>query len=75
MSYNRKKERDNAQLAKRKRVNRFKTIIVAGVVILIGTSVILNIILVFKVLHLESQINKLYSQNSVVITQDDLELI
>lgn len=74
MSYNRKKEGKNAQLARRKRVNRFKTIIVAGVVILIGTSVILNIVLVFKVLHLESQINKLYSQTPVVITQNDLKL-
>lgn len=66
-----KKEMYNIQSAKRKRVNRLKTVIVAGAIILLFTSVILNFLLVFKVLHLESQIDTLYS---VTITQDNLYL-
>lgn len=67
-----KKNKDikNIQAAKRKRVNRIKSFIIAGAVILLFTSVILNIILVFKVLHLESQMDQLYSANSVFVVQE-----
>lgn len=67
-----KKNRDtkNIQATKRKRVNRMKSFIIAGAVILLFTSVILNFILVFKVLHLESQIDQLYSVNSVSVVQE-----
>lgn len=70
----RKTERNSARLAKRKRVNRLKTIIVIGAVLLICTSVILNIVLVFKVLHIENQIDELYSQTPVMVTQNNVYL-
>lgn len=65
-----KKETHNAKESRRKRVNWMKNMIVAGAVILLFTSVILNFLLFFKVLHLEGQIDKLCSQDNVVITQD-----
>lgn len=46
---------------KRKRVNRIKYFIILCAVILLFTSVILNFVLMFKVLHLEEQMNQLYS--------------
>lgn len=61
-----KKEISNKQTAKRKRVNRLKSLIIFGAVILLFTSVILNFVLVFKVLHLEKQINQLYSVNTEI---------
>lgn len=67
---NKKKDTKRIQAAKRKRVNRLKKIIVAGAVILLLTSVILNFVLVFKVLHLESQINQLYSLSFVPALQN-----
>lgn len=66
------KEVRNNQASKRKRVNRLKSLIVFAAVVLLFTSVILNFVLVFKVLRLEGQIDKLYSHNDVVITQDIL---
>jgi len=75
MSANRKEtDRKNTQLSRRKRVNRFKTMIIIGAVVLICTSVLLNIVLVFKVLHLENEIDKLYSQTPVVVTQNNIYL-
>ena len=61
-----KKEISSKETAKRKRVNRLKSLIIVGAVILLFTSVILNFVLVFKVLHLENQINQLYSVNTEV---------
>lgn len=75
MSASRKeKDRDNTQSSRRKRVNRFKAMIVIGAVVLICTSVLLNIVLVFKVLHLENEIDKLYSQTPAVVTQNNIYL-
>lgn len=75
MSANRKEtDRKNTQLSRRKRVNCFKTMIIIGAVVLICTSVLLNIVLVFKVLHLENEIDKLYSQTPVVVTQNNIYL-
>lgn len=59
-SKNTNKENTN-QAARRKRVNRFKTLIVFLALVLLFASVILNFFLAIKVLHLESQIDKLYS--------------
>lgn len=67
---NKRKDTKRIQAAKRKRVNRLKRIIVAGAVILLLTSVILNFILVFKVLHMESQINQLYSLNFLQVLRN-----
>lgn len=69
-----KKEMHNVKESRRKRVKRLKTMIVAGAVILLFASVILNFVLLFKVLRLEGQIDKLYSQTNIAITQDDLYL-
>ena len=60
------KDTGNKQAAKRKRINRLKSLIIIGAVILLFTSVILNCVLVFKVLHLEKQIDQLYSVNMEV---------
>lgn len=68
------KETHNARTSRRKRVNCLKSMIVAGAVILLFTSVALNFLLLFKVLQLESQIDKLYSQTDMVITQDSMYL-
>lgn len=66
MSASRKnREKNSLQSSRRKRVNRLKTFIVIGAVVLLCTSVILNIILLFRVLRLESQVDILYSQTPV----------
>ena len=69
MPTNNRNKVDNAKADKRKRVNRIKSLIVAAAVLLLFSSVILNIVLAFKVLHLESQIDKLYSSQAGVITE------
>lgn len=66
MAENKKKEMNKAQTAKRKRVNTLKSLIVFAAVILLFTSVILNFIMVMKVLHLNNQIDKLYSTEHTV---------
>ncbi len=55
---NRKKSK---QTKRRIRINRMKSFIVFFAVILLFTSVILNFILMVKVMHLEGQIEQLYS--------------
>ncbi|MCM1496976.1 MAG: hypothetical protein NC124_00755 [Clostridium sp.] len=67
---NKKKDATGKMAAKRKRVNRMKSLIVAGAIILLFTSVILNVFLVFKVLRLENQIDKLYSEVPVSFAQE-----
>lgn len=67
---NKKKSAKNKQNSKRRRVNFIKKVIVGGAVILLFTSVILNFVLIFKVLHLEDQINQFYSGESVTMIQD-----
>lgn len=69
---NKKKEGNTLQASRRKRVHCIKTIIIIGAVVLIFTSVILNIVLVFKILHLEKQVDILYSQTPVVVTQSNV---
>ena len=69
---NKKKEVHNNKASRRNRVNRLKSLIVFAAIVLLFTSVILNFLLVFKVLKLEGQIDKLYSRNNVVVTQDIL---
>ncbi|MGN0497284.1 MAG: hypothetical protein ACI4GW_13745 [Lachnospiraceae bacterium] len=49
------------QIKKRKRVNRIKSFIVLCAILLLFSSVILNFVLMFKVMHLENQIDHLYS--------------
>lgn len=66
MTENKKKEMNKAQAAKRKRVNTLKSLIVFAAVILLLTSVVLNFVMVIKVLHLNNQIDKLYSIERVV---------
>lgn len=68
------KEVHNNKVARRNRVNRIKSFIIFAAVLLLFTSVILNVVLVFKVLKLEGQIDKLYSQNYTVVTQGFLDM-
>lgn len=68
-SKNTNKENTN-QAARRKRVNRFKTFIVFVALVLLFTSVLLNFFLAIKVLHLESQIDKLYSEVQIETMQN-----
>ena len=67
-----KKEGNTTQASRRSRVNRLKSMILIGAAILLFTSVILNFALVIKVLHLENQIDKLYSDTQVFVTQDTM---
>lgn len=69
---NNKNNKQNKKAARRNRVNRIKSLIVVMAVILLFTSVILNFLLVFKVLKLEKQVDKLYTQNRVIVAQDFL---
>ena len=69
---NTKQKMSPQKAARRKRVNRLKSLIVIVAVILLFTSVALNFALVFKVLKLEEQIDKLYSQYNVTVTEDIL---
>ncbi|MBQ4057731.1 MAG: hypothetical protein IJD40_02225 [Lachnospiraceae bacterium] len=64
------KEVHNNKASRRNRVNQIKSLIVFAAVLLLFTSVILNVILVFKVLKLEGQIDKLYSQNYTVVKEE-----
>lgn len=68
------KEVNNSKGARRNRVNRIKSLIVLVAVFLLFTSVILNIVLVFKVLKLEGQIDKLYSQNYTAVIEEFLDM-
>lgn len=71
MSASKKTNKENTeQAARRKRVNRFKTLIVIFALVLLFTSVILNFVLAIKVLHLESQIDQLYSEVRTETTQN-----
>lgn len=54
-------KKNSKQNKRRMRVNRIKSCIVVFAVILLFTSVILNFVLMFKVMHLEGQIDQLYS--------------
>lgn len=63
MSASKKKNKENSdQAVRRKRVNRMKTFIILIALVLLFASVVLNFALAFRVLHLESQIDKLYSE-------------
>lgn len=65
---NKKKMKQNkAMAAKRRRVNTLKTLIVFAAVILLFTSVTFNLVMVVKVLHLDRQIGKLYSDSAVTV--------
>ena len=65
-------ENHNKKASKRKRVNRLKTLIVFGAVVLLFSSVILNFVLIMKVLKLESKINQIYSQNQMVVLEEQI---
>lgn len=64
-----RKEGNTTQASRRSRVNHLKTMILIGAVILLFTSVILNFALMIKVLHLENQIDRLYSETQILVTQ------
>ncbi len=66
------KEVHNIKASKRKRVNRLKTLIVIGAVVLLFSSVILNFVLIMKVLKLEGKINQIYSQNQIVVMENQV---
>ncbi len=55
----------NPVAARKKRVQRMKHFILFGAVFLLFASVILNLVLVFKVIHLEGQIDQLYSSTLI----------
>ena len=63
-------KKQNKKASQRKRVNRLKTLIVFGAVVLLFSSVILNFVLIMKVLKLEGKINQIYSQNHIVVMED-----
>lgn len=69
---NKNQKMHNNKASRRKRVNRLKSLIVVAAIMLLFTSVILNFVLVFKVLKLEDQIDRIYSQNNITTTQDFL---
>lgn len=52
------------ELDKRKRINKIKIFIVFGVLIIILVSVILNLVLIFKVIRLEQRMDHLLSMNN-----------
>ncbi|MBE5923861.1 MAG: hypothetical protein E7271_05250 [Lachnospiraceae bacterium] len=58
-------EDDALKALKRKnRIKRMKTFIVFIFVLLLFVSMILNIVLIYKVLHLENRMNQLISDNT-----------
>lgn len=65
-----KNSKQLAQQRQKKRVARMKSFIIACAVILLFSSVILNFILIFKVLHLENQVDMLYSATQAVVCTD-----
>lgn len=68
-----KKNHDKKSI-RRNRVNRLKSLIVFAAIVLLFTSVILNFMLVFKVLKLEGQIDKIYSQCNTEMAQQFLRM-
>lgn len=65
---------NHLEVTRRKRVRRMKMMILTGVVILLFTSVIINFVLIFKVLHFEKKIHKLYSNENTVIVQEQTHI-
>ena len=61
----------NYAATRKKRVQRIKRFILFCAVFLLFASVILNLILVFKVIHLEGQIDQLYSSTLIYGGQDE----
>ena len=61
-------EDDALKALKRKnRIKRMKTFIVFILVLLLFVSMILNIVLIYKVLHLENRMNQLISDNTFYV--------
>jgi len=66
------KKAENAQIKRKKRVNRLKMLIVCMAAFLLLASVILNFILVFKVFELQGKVNKLYSMAPATVAMEVL---
>lgn len=69
MSENTPKGQRPQNTKKRKRINRMKSIIVGAAVLLLFVSVVLNIVLIFKVFSLEQQVDKLYSDQIPTVSE------
>lgn len=61
----------NQMIVRSRRVKRMKQFILASAVLLLLASVTLNLVLVFKVMHLEGQIDRLYSSTQIYGGQDE----
>lgn len=59
---------NNNQNIRKKRVQKIKILIILSVVLLLFSSLILNFVLIFKVLHFEECIHNLYSSNDLYIS-------
>ncbi|HCJ09139.1 MAG: hypothetical protein PUC55_02225 [Lachnospiraceae bacterium] len=70
MSKNKHTAQNPAAIRKR-RIQRMKHFILFCAVFLLFASVILNLVLVFKVIHLEGQIDQLYSSTLIYGGQDE----
>lgn len=69
MSENTQKGQRPHNNKKRKRINRMKSVIVGAAVLLLFVSVVLNIVLIFKVFSLEQQVDKLYSDQISTVSE------
>lgn len=67
---NQKQTTQKQRMARNRRVQRMKQFIIACAVLLLISSVVLNLVLVIKVMHLQDQINKLYSSVQVEYSLD-----
>ena len=55
------------RLLKRKRINRIKIFIIAGILLLFLSSMILNIVLMIKIYKIEKQLDGIYSYEQTVL--------
>ena len=53
---------------RRKRINNIKLFIISGILIILFTSVILNIVLIFKVMNLEQRMERLFTSDNYSVT-------
>lgn len=67
---NQKQTTQKQRMARNRRVQRMKQFIIVCAVLLLLSSVVLNLVLVIKVMHLQDQIDKLYSSVQVEYSLD-----
>ena len=67
---NQKQTTQKQRMARNRRVQRMKQFIIVCAVLLLLSSVVLNLVLVIKVMHLQDKIDKLYSSVQVEYSLD-----